>query len=33
MMVAAVLSLLGAFAGAWLPARPRVAAAPAPQNA
>jgi EmrB/QacA subfamily drug resistance transporter len=33
MMVAAVLSLLGALAGVWLPARRRVAAAPTPRNA
>jgi EmrB/QacA subfamily drug resistance transporter len=33
MMVAAALSLLGALAGLWLPARQRVAAAPATQNA
>ena len=30
MTVAAVLSLAGAFAGLWLPARKRVAAAPIP---
>jgi EmrB/QacA subfamily drug resistance transporter len=33
MMVAAALSLLGAFAGAWLPASRRVAAAPTQQGA
>jgi EmrB/QacA subfamily drug resistance transporter len=33
MMVAAALSLLGALAGLWLPARRRVAAAPTPQSA
>jgi EmrB/QacA subfamily drug resistance transporter len=33
MMVAAALSLLGAFAGAWLPANRRVAAAQTPQGA
>jgi EmrB/QacA subfamily drug resistance transporter len=33
MMVAAALSLLGAFAGAWLPARHRVSAAQTPQSA
>ena len=33
MMLAAALSLLGALAGLWLPARQRVATAPAPQNA
>ena len=33
MMVAATLSLLGALAGLWLPARHRVAAAPTPRNA
>jgi hypothetical protein len=33
MVVAAVLSLSGAFVGLWLPARRPVAAAPAPQSA
>jgi EmrB/QacA subfamily drug resistance transporter len=33
MMVAAALSLLGAFAGLWLPARHRVSAAQTPQSA
>jgi EmrB/QacA subfamily drug resistance transporter len=33
MAVAAALSLLGALAGAWLPARRRVALAPVPRNA
>jgi hypothetical protein len=33
MAVAAALSLLGAFAGAWLPASRRVAAAQTPQGA
>jgi hypothetical protein len=33
MKLAALLSLLGAVAGLWLPARQRVAAAPAPENA
>ena len=33
MMVAAALSLLGAFAGLALPARHRLASAPKPQNA
>jgi len=33
MTVAAVLSLLGALAGMWLPARDRVAAAQVPRNA
>jgi EmrB/QacA subfamily drug resistance transporter len=33
MMVAAALSLLGAFAGLWLPARHRVTTAPTPQSA
>ncbi len=33
MMVAAALSLLGAFAGLWLPARRRVTTAPTPQSA
>ena len=33
MMVAAALSLLGAFAGLWLPARRRVSTAPTPQGA
>jgi MFS family permease len=33
MMVAATLSLLGALAGLWLPARHSVAAAPTPRNA
>ena len=33
MKVAAALSLLGALAGLWLPARHRVAAAPTPRNA
>ena len=32
MKLAALLSLLGALAGLWLPARQRVAAAPTPQN-
>jgi MFS family permease len=32
MKLAALLSLLGAMAGLWLPARQRVAAAPAPQK-
>jgi hypothetical protein len=33
MMVAAALSLLGAFAGLWLPSRHRVSAAQTPQSA